>query len=209
LDRQARPAFDLVSELPGRGGRARVQLQLHGEHQVGNALSVAAVVLSLGLPFEQSAAALGAAAATSRWRMEVVERPDGVTVVNDAYNANPESMAAALRALAAMAGSRRSWAVIGEMRELGADADGAHAEVARLASSLGISRLVVVGEGARAAYDAGVAGGPWAAPPVLVPDVDTAYDALQAELVAGDVVLLKSSRDSGLRLLGERLGGAG
>ncbi len=132
-----------------------------------------------------------------------------MTFVNDAYNANPESMAAALRALVAMAGSRRSWAVIGEMRELGPDADRAHAEVARLAADLGISRLVVVGEGARAAYDAGVAGGPWAAPPVLVPDVDTAYDALQAELVAGDVVLLKSSRDSGLRVLGERLGGGG
>jgi UDP-N-acetylmuramoyl-tripeptide--D-alanyl-D-alanine ligase len=207
LDPQARASFDLVSELPGRAGRAPVRLGLHGEHHVANALAVAAVALSLGLPLPATAAALTAARASSRWRMEVVERADGVTIVNDAYNANPESMQAALRALAVMAAGRRSWAVLGEMRELGPSSAKEHAALARLAGELGISRFVVVGEGARAAYDAALLSGRWQAPPLLVPDVDAAYDAVQPELAGGDVVLLKSSRDSGLRVLGDRLGG--
>jgi UDP-N-acetylmuramoyl-tripeptide--D-alanyl-D-alanine ligase len=209
LDEQARPAFRLVSRLPGRSGQAPVHLRLHGAHQVDNALAVAAVALALGLPVRETADALSAATATSRWRMEVVERADGVTVVNDAYNANPESMRAALRALAAMAGDRRSWAVLGAMRELGAESEREHAAVGRLAAELGIARLVVVGEGARAAYDAALGHAGWQAPPILAPDIDAAYDALQAELGPGDVVLLKSSRDSGLRVLGDRLGGRG
>jgi UDP-N-acetylmuramoyl-tripeptide--D-alanyl-D-alanine ligase len=209
LDSLARASFDLVSELPDRAGRAPVRLRLHGEHHVANALAVAAVALTLGLPVEATAAALSHATAASRWRMEVVERADGVTIVNDAYNANPESMQAALRALAAMAGGRRSWAILGEMRELGAASAREHAGVARLAADLGIARLVVVGEGARPAYDAALLSGRWQAPPLLVPDIDAAYDAVQAELAGGDVVLVKSSRDSGLRLLGDRLGGRG
>jgi UDP-N-acetylmuramoyl-tripeptide--D-alanyl-D-alanine ligase len=209
LDSTARASFELVSELAASRGRAPVTLQLHGEHHVANALAVAAVVLSLGLPVEAAAAGLSAAAPVSRWRMEVVERPDGVTVVNDAYNANPESMRAALQALAAMAGGRRSWAVLGEMRELGALSSAEHAELARVAGDLGIARLVVVGAGARAAYDEALHRPGWQAPPLFVPDTDAAYAALEAELADGDVVLLKSSRDSGLRFLGERLAAAG
>jgi len=201
----ARPAFDLVSELRASPGRARVHLQLHGEHHVDNALAVAAVALSLGLPVQDTAERLSSALLASRWRMEVVERADGVTVVNDAYNANPESMRAALRALAAMSVGRRAWAVLGEMRELGADSAREHAALARAAAELGVSRLVVVGEGARAAYDAALLSNGWQAPPILVPDTEAAYDAVQAELAEGDVVLLKSSRDSGLRFLGDRL----
>ncbi|MDP9220595.1 MAG: UDP-N-acetylmuramoyl-tripeptide--D-alanyl-D-alanine ligase [Actinomycetota bacterium] len=209
LDSLARASFDLVSELAGRAGRASVRLRVHGEHHVANALAVAAVALTLGLPVEATAAALSNATAASRWRMEVIERADGVTIVNDAYNANPESMQAALRALATMAGGRRSWAILGEMRELGAASAREHAGVARLAAELGIARLVVVGEGARAAYDAALLSGRWQAPPLLVPDIHAAYDVVQAELAGGDVVLLKASRDSGLRALGDRLGGRG
>jgi UDP-N-acetylmuramoyl-tripeptide--D-alanyl-D-alanine ligase len=209
VDSSARPSFELVSDLPASRGRAPVALQLYGEHHVDNALAVAAVVLSLGLSLEATAERLSAATAASRWRMEVVERPDGVTVVNDAYNANPESMRAALQALATMARGRRSWAVIGEMRELGALSAAQHAGLARVAADLGISRLVVVGAGARAAYDAALDIPGWPEPPLLVPDTDTAYDALEAELAVGDVVLLKSSRDSGLRFLGERLAAGG
>jgi UDP-N-acetylmuramoyl-tripeptide--D-alanyl-D-alanine ligase len=204
----ARPAFELVSDLPSATGRARVELQLHGEHHVDNALAVAAVALALGLTVERTAALLSRAEPASRWRMEVVERPDGVTVVNDAYNANPESMRAALRALAAMSNGRRSWAVLGEMRELGESSAQEHADLAGVAAELGVARLVVVGEGARPAYEAALLSGTWQAPPILVPDTDAAFDAVQAELVEGDVVLLKSSRDSGLRFLGERLAAA-
>ncbi len=208
LDDQARARFDLVSDLPGATGRAAVQLRLHGEHHVANALAVAAVALLQGLSVDATAASLASATPTSRWRMEVVERADGITLVNDAYNANPESMAAALRALVAMAAGRRSWAVLGEMRELGPAAADEHAVLGRLASELGVARLVVVGEGARAAYDAARPEPGWQEPPVLVDDVDAAYALLQAELAPGDVVLLKSSRDSGLRFLGDRLAGA-
>jgi UDP-N-acetylmuramoyl-tripeptide--D-alanyl-D-alanine ligase len=209
LDGDARASFELVSELASGPARASVALRLHGEHHVDNALAVAAVVLSLGLSVESTAELLSAAVPASRWRMEVVERADGVTVVNDAYNANPESMRAALRALTAMARGRRSWAVLGEMRELGAHSAAEHAGLARVSADLGISRLVVVGEGARPAYDAALGMSGWQAPPLLVPDSHTAYDALEAELAAGDVVLLKSSRDSGLRFLGERLAAGG
>jgi UDP-N-acetylmuramoyl-tripeptide--D-alanyl-D-alanine ligase len=205
LGRAARPTFELVSDLASASGRARVELRLHGEHQVDNALAVAAVALSLGLPVAEAAERLSAAEPASRWRMEVVERSDGVTVVNDAYNANPESMRAALRALVAMSRGRRSWAVLGEMRELGPVSEREHAELAGVAARLGVDRLVVVGEGARAAYEAALLSSTWQAPPILVPDTDAAFDAVQAELAEGDVVLLKSSRDSGLRFLGERL----
>jgi UDP-N-acetylmuramoyl-tripeptide--D-alanyl-D-alanine ligase len=205
LDGDARASFELVSELASAPGRAAVTLGLHGAHHVDNALAVAAVVLSLGLSVDATAERLSAAVAASRWRMEVTERPDGVTVVNDAYNANPESMRAALQALRAMAHGRRSWAVLGEMRELGALSTAEHAGLARVAADLGISRLLIVGEGARAAYDAALDIPGWAAPPLLVADIDAAYEALESQLVDGDVVLLKSSRDSGLRVLGERL----
>jgi UDP-N-acetylmuramoyl-tripeptide--D-alanyl-D-alanine ligase len=205
LDRKARPSFRLVSSVPGAEGQAEVALRLHGEHHVANALAAAAVALHLGLPLEQTAEALSSAAAGSRWRMEVLDRADGVTVVNDAYNANPESMRAALEALARMARGRRSWAVLGEMLELGPESEQEHAQLARTAADLGVSRLVVVGEGARPAYAEALERTGWAAPPLLVPDIDAAYELLQAELARGDVVLLKSSRDSGLRVLGDRL----
>lgn len=94
-------------------------MRLYGEHHVSNALAAAAVAHELGMSAEEIATALSGAGSLSRWRMEVTERPDGVTIVNDAYNANPESMRAALRALAAMGRGRRTWAVLGKMAELG------------------------------------------------------------------------------------------
>jgi UDP-N-acetylmuramoyl-tripeptide--D-alanyl-D-alanine ligase len=205
LDSRARASFELVSALPDSAGRASVSLQLHGEHHVDNAVAVAAVALCCGLSLDQTAQALGTAAAASRWRMEVVERADGVTVVNDAYNANPESMQAALRALVTMARRQRSWAVLGEMRELGPTSAQEHAALGRLVAELGVTRLVVVGEGARAAYDAALEQTGWGEAPVFVPDIAAAYAVLQDQLTGGDVVLLKSSRDSGLRVLGDRL----
>jgi len=218
LDRLGRPSFTLAV-----GGRsAPVTLALHGEHQVGNALSVAAAALECRLGLEQVAAALGAARATSRWRMEVIERDDGVTVVNDAYNANPDSVRAALAALAGMAGGgrgerrqapdarRRTWAVLGEMLELGDQSRTEHERVGRLAATLGIDQVLAVGEGARPVVDGARPAGPAPAAGAAVswvPDADTAYRLLCTQLRRGDVVLLKSSRDAGLRWLGDRLVG--
>jgi UDP-N-acetylmuramoyl-tripeptide--D-alanyl-D-alanine ligase len=205
VDDQARAAFVLHS-----GGRsAPVRLGLHGEHHVGNALAVAAVALELGMDLRDVAAALGQARPVSRWRMEVTERSDGITVVNDAYNANPESMRAALKALVAMGRGRRTWAVLGEMLELGADSVAEHDAIGRMAVRLDVSRLVAVGAGARALHTGAVMEGSWGEESVHVPDLDAAYQLLQQELREGDVVLLKSSRDAGLRALGDRLASGG
>jgi UDP-N-acetylmuramoyl-tripeptide--D-alanyl-D-alanine ligase len=201
LDESGRASFTLVTG----DGEAAVALGLHGEHHVGNALSVAAVALSLGMPLPQVAEALGDARPASRWRMEVHERADGVTVVNDAYNANPDSVRAALKALAAMGRARRTWAVLGEMLELGQDSVAEHDAIGRLAVRLDIKRLVVVGEGARPIDSGARQEGSWGQESAWVPDADAAHELLARELTAGDVVLLKSSRDAGLRFLGDRL----
>ena len=187
-----RARFRLVTPT----GSAPVALRLVGAHHVGNALAAAAVAGELGGSPEAVAAALSSAAPASRWRMEVTDRADGVTVVNDAYNANPDSMAAALRALAALGDGRRTWAVLGPMRELGHESAAAHAEVATLAKELGIDELVTV-DGAE--YGAGRP----------VADVAAATGLLAAELAPGDVVLVKASRAAGLdRIAAELLDGA-
>jgi UDP-N-acetylmuramoyl-tripeptide--D-alanyl-D-alanine ligase len=187
-----RARFRLVTPT----GSAPVALRLVGAHHVGNALATAAVAGELGGTPEMVAEALSSAVPASRWRMEVTERADGVTVVNDAYNANPDSMAAALRALAALGDGRRTWAVLGPMRELGHESAAAHAEVATLAKELGIDELVTV-DGVE--YGAGRP----------VADVATATALLAAELAPGDVVLVKASRAAGLdRIAAELLDGA-
>jgi UDP-N-acetylmuramoyl-tripeptide--D-alanyl-D-alanine ligase len=199
LDDEGRASFTLVSPH----GRAAVALRMHGAHHVPNALAVAATALSLGVPITAVADRLSGATATSRWRMEVSTTADGVTVVNDAYNANPESMLAALDALAVMTrpapgrDARRAWAVLGEMRELGAGSYAAHEHVGREAALRGLDRVVAVGEGALGvANGAEAVGG--ATVVVAVPDVDAAVELLHAEVRPGDVVLVKASRGSAL-----------
>jgi UDP-N-acetylmuramoyl-tripeptide--D-alanyl-D-alanine ligase len=138
--------------------------------------------------------------------MEVVDRPDGVTVVNDAYNANPDSVRTALAALAAMAGDRRTWAVLGEMAELGAASPAEHDQVGRLARKSGVTRLVVVGAGAREVHSGALAEGAVEGEgSIVVADVPAALALLTAELRPGDLVLVKASRSSGLERLAEGL----
>nr|WP_246222523.1 UDP-N-acetylmuramoyl-tripeptide--D-alanyl-D-alanine ligase [Phytoactinopolyspora limicola] len=201
LDDHGRASFTLVAA----DGTAPVTLQLVGEHQVANALAVAGAALALGMDLAAVGAQLSAARPVSRWRMEVTERPDGVTVVNDAYNANPESTRAALKSLATIASGRRSWAVLGEMLELGDSSTAEHDAIGRLAVRLNVSHLVVVGDGARAMHQGATLEGSWAGESTWVPDRDAAEALLNDELRSGDVVLVKSSRDAGLRFLGDRL----
>ena len=189
LDEQARASFRLVTP----DGQARVNLPLHGEHHVGNALSAAAVALELGSTVDEVAARLTAVQRRSARRMEVITRADGVTVLNDSYNANPESVRAALKALVSMSRGRRSWAVLGVMGELGADTVSAHDEIGRLAVRLNISRLVVVGEQAAAMHTGASHEGSWGEESTLVPDTDAAIELLRAQLRPGDVVLVKAS----------------
>jgi UDP-N-acetylmuramoyl-tripeptide--D-alanyl-D-alanine ligase len=191
VDQDGRARFELVTPQ----GSAPVRLAVYGEHQVGNALAAAVVALELGAPVERVAAGLAAAEPVSRWRMEVARRPDGVTVVNDAYNANPESVAAALRTLVAMTPSgATSWAVLGPIGELGERSDAEHTEVGRLVARLGVHRLVAVGEQARPLHEGAQQG----EESVLVPDVEAAIALLRDEVRPGDVVLVKASRVFGL-----------
>jgi len=201
LDARSRATFTAVTP----GGSAEVALNVSGAHHVGNALAVVATALECGMRLADVATALSTARSASRWRMEVHERSDGVTVVNDAYNANPDSMHAALEALATIGqGTRRTWAVLGEMLELGELSRTEHERVGRWVAELGTHRLVVVGAGATALADGAVrAGGPTEVSRVA--DSDEAYELLESQLRPGDVVLLKSSRDAGLRWLGDRL----
>ncbi|HEY7717468.1 MAG TPA: UDP-N-acetylmuramoyl-tripeptide--D-alanyl-D-alanine ligase [Pedococcus sp.] len=205
LDEAGRPSFTLSGA--GVETPTRVTLRLHGEHHVGNALTVIAVALECGLALPEVVAALAEATPASRWRMEVHERADGVTIVNDAYNANPDSMRAALKALVAMGHGRRTWAVLGSMLELGDSSATEHDAIGRLAVRLNVARLVVVGETARPMATGAQHEGSWGDEAVWVPDADAARALLTDELRPGDVVLLKSSRDAGLRWLGDQLAG--
>ena len=200
LDDRGCASFELVTPF----GEMPVQLAVPGEHQVSNALAAVAVALELGATPASAADVLAGYRPVSRWRLEVTDRPDGVTVVNDAYNANPESVAAALRTLVAMAGrKRRSWAVLGPLAELGEAETQAYREIGTLAVALGVDRLVVVGERARPMYQAAAG-----SDPVLVPDVPAVLEFLRGELAAGDVVLIKASRAIGLERVAEGLLGS-
>lgn len=201
------PAFRLHTP----SGCSDVTMRLYGEHHVSNALAAAAVAHELGMSADEIALALSEAGTLSRWRMEVTERPDGVTVVNDAYNANPESMRAALRALAAMGQGRRTWAVLGQMAELGDEALAEHDAVGRLAVRLNVSKLVAVGGREASWLQLGAYNeGSWGEESVHVSDAQAAVDLLRSELRPGDVVLVKASRSVGLERVAQALldGGA-
>ncbi|MEE6297067.1 UDP-N-acetylmuramoyl-tripeptide--D-alanyl-D-alanine ligase [Georgenia wangjunii] len=206
-DPDGRASFDLETDAAGVRSSHRVHLRLVGEHQVHNALASAAACLALGLDAGAVAAALAHAGAVSAHRMAVTERADGVRVIDDSYNANPDSMAAALRTLAAMPAGRRV-AVLGDMLELGDSAAADHAAVGALAARLGTDRLIAVGaHGEDVRVGAAAAGrGEGPAPEVaVVADVAEAEALLGADLRAGDVVLLKGSNGSGLWRLADRL----
>jgi UDP-N-acetylmuramoyl-tripeptide--D-alanyl-D-alanine ligase len=201
LDPVGRPHFLLVAPA----GSARVQLPLVGEHHLGNALAAAAVGLETGMTVAEVAEALTAARAISPRRMQVTERADGVTIIDDSYNANPDSMRAALKALKAVAGPRRTWAVLSYMGELGEHAEAEHDAVGRLAVRLGVDRLVVVGNEAAAIHAGAVLEGSWGEESVHVSDVDAAIRVVHAELEPGDVVLVKASNAAHLERVARAL----
>jgi UDP-N-acetylmuramoyl-tripeptide--D-alanyl-D-alanine ligase len=197
--------FDYLAD----GERHPVSLHILGEHHVTNALAALGAARELGIPAARAIAAIESVPRAERWRMEVLEPGNGVTVINDAYNASPDSTAAALKTLAQITrgGPGRSIAVLGEMAELGEYAREEHDRLGRLVVRLNISQLVVVGERARHIHAAAGLEGSWDGESVFVADADAAYDLLRGELRAGDVVLVKSSKSAGLRFLGDRLGG--
>ncbi|MGX6451516.1 UDP-N-acetylmuramoyl-tripeptide--D-alanyl-D-alanine ligase [Brevibacterium paucivorans] len=201
-----------VLHLPGEEP-AQVELSLLGQHHVSNALAAATVAHLCGVTARSIVTTLATAGAASRWRMELVDSPNGVTVINDAYNANPDSMRAALKTLAEMGRGddenppRRTVAVLGEMLELGDASVEEHDKIGSLVVRLNISRTIAVGEGARPIYQAANLEGSWGNEATWVENVSDARDLLQSELKPGDLVLFKSSRDAGLRFLGDEIAG--
>ena len=201
-DERGRYGFIVHARLGGRLQTRPVALLGTGRHQVGNAVAAAGAALALGLEIDLIADALSAAAPASRWRMEVGERADGVTVLNDAYNANPDSMAAALHTLAEIAGRRgtRAWAVLGDMLELGTKAHQAHAALGRGVAEAGVQELVALGAFAPTLVDA--------AAPVrgrVAANAEQAVAMVTPDLQPGDVVLVKASRGLALDTVAEAI----
>ncbi|MFD6160352.1 UDP-N-acetylmuramoyl-tripeptide--D-alanyl-D-alanine ligase [Nocardia sp. NPDC060256] len=207
LDDEARAGFTLHTPV----GSILIQLAVHGEHQVGNALSAVAVALECGADLDTIAQSLSEAHAASARRMDVQTTAGGVTVINDSYNANPDSVRAALKALVTMSRAgetpRRSWAVLGEMGELGEESVIEHDRIGRLAVRLDVHRLIVVGDGrpSRAMHQGAVMEGSWGEESILVPDIGAAIALLDDEVEAGDVVLVKASKSVGLWEVAEHL----
>ncbi len=190
VDERGRAAYTLVTPA----GSAPVRLAVAGRHQVANTLAAAAVALEAGLPAGAVAEALGEVGIRSERRMDVFERPGGVTVIDDSYNANPSSTAAALRALADVGRGRRTIAVLGFMAELGEHEVSGHEEVGRLAAQLGVNQLVAVAEAAPAVLDGAAAVPEWKGESIAAADQAAAIAAVLGDLRPGDVVLVKGSR---------------
>ena len=197
-----RCAFDLAFE----GRTAPVRLRQLGAHQVMNATAAAALARGAGLPLERVAEQLSSATAQSRWRMELHERSDGVAVINDAYNANPESTEAALDTLGAIGrlSHRRTIAVLGEMLEL-ADPRADHVRVGHFAAAADIDVLVTVGEQAAAYVEGTVGVSQWRGQSVRTEGREDATAWVRKNVAPGDVVLVKASRGAALEQVVEGL----
>ena len=203
LDAVGCPSF----ELGHAGAWQPVTLTQLGRHQVANATAAAAMALAAGLDLADVAARLSTAEPASRWRMEVRGRRDGLLVVNDAYNANPASMTAAIDALVHLAAFRlgRSVAVLGEMLELGDGAGEAHRDVGRYAAGSGVDLLVVVGEGAVPLAEGARKTAGWRGEVVLTAGRDDALTWVRENVAADDVVLVKASRGAALEIVADGL----
>jgi UDP-N-acetylmuramoyl-tripeptide--D-alanyl-D-alanine ligase len=188
------------------GVTSKIQLGILGEHHIMNALAAASVATLLGAAKEQIVSALEAMELAERWRMQRFIRPDGVTVINDAYNASPDSMKAALQTLAQLGkmGSR-TIAVLGEMAELGEYSIHEHDSIGRLVVRLNIDQLVVVGQGAKLIHMGASQEGSWDGESQFFPSIAEALEYLRGILTDGDTVLVKSSKSANLRFLGDDL----
>jgi UDP-N-acetylmuramoyl-tripeptide--D-alanyl-D-alanine ligase len=184
--------------------RVPVTLAVPGEHMVPNALAAVAAGTTLGVTLAGSAEGL-ANALVSPWRMETFTTAAGVRVVNDAYNANPESMAAALRAARWMAGEGHLIAVLGTMAELGPIAAREHERIGELAARIRVDRLIAVGASARSIADAGLREGVEPDNVACYDDAEQVLDDVRRSARPGDLVLFKGSRVAGLERLAEAL----
>ena len=195
LDEVARPSFTVDG--------VRVEVPLPGTHNVSNALAALAAARACGVDLALAAKGLHDAT-VSRWRMELLSTPDGVTVVNDAYNANPSSMTAALQTLARMSAPARRWAVLGHMAELGAGGEAEHRRMGSLCAELGLDGLLVVGELAAPIAEGASAAG-FGGQLLRAANPPAAVELLRDQLEPGDLVLIKASRSVGLESIATAL----
>ena len=188
------------------GDSTKVQLNILGEHHIFNALAAAATATILGATKRQIVDSLESMELAERWRMQRFVREDGVVVINDAYNASPDSMKAALQTLAQLGRmGTRTIAVLGEMAELGEYSVAEHDAIGRLAVRLNIDQLVVVGEGAKLIHMGAAQEGSWDGESKFFPSIAEALEYLRGILADGDTVLVKSSKSANLRFLGDEL----
>jgi UDP-N-acetylmuramoyl-tripeptide--D-alanyl-D-alanine ligase len=188
------------------GETNRINLQILGEHHVMNALAACAVADQLGIDHGTIVTALETLPLAERWRMQLTNRADGISVINDAYNASPDSTKAALQTLAQLGKSgRRTIAVLGEMAELGAFSREQHDAIGRIVVRLNIDQLVVVGAGAKLIHMGAEQEGSWGGESKYFDSIDEALAHVRGMLVAGDIVLVKSSKSANLRYLGDDL----
>ena len=181
------------------GQQVDVVLPLIGAHNVSNALAAIAVGLATGMTLDQCAQALATVELKSKWRMERHNLARGITLINDAYNANPDSMKAAIDSLAAFTDAHESWLVISGMHELGTASDELHREIGRYAVQRGINHIIVIGSTAKPAADEVGQRAVW------VPDLNAAGDYINKTLSDNDVILIKASRSEGLEVLAQEL----
>jgi UDP-N-acetylmuramoyl-tripeptide--D-alanyl-D-alanine ligase len=199
-------SFDLTV---GDGAPRRVTLKILGEHHVYNALASIAAAEALGISRELAVSAIEAMPLAERWRMQLFERADGVAIINDAYNASPDSTKAALQTLALLGRreSRRTIAVLGEMAELGEFSAEQHDAIGRIVVRLNIDQLIVVGAGAKLVHMGASQEGSWDGESKYFESIEPALEHLREMLTSGDIVLVKSSKSANLRHLGDALAG--
>ncbi len=192
--------------LHARGEALPIRFGVLGEHHVANALAATAVGLELGLPLADIAEVLEATTVAAPGRMQVLPCREGITIINDAYNANPDSMSAALKTLARIARpGARTVAVLGAMSELGELSGEQHDRIGLQVVRLGIDELVVVGKEARRLHISAINEGSWDGESVFFEDHDEALAYLAGTARPGDTVLVKASNAAGLQSLGDRL----
>lgn len=184
-----------------------VRLQILGEHHVFNALAALATADQLHLDLDTAIKAIEAMPLAERWRMELHRRADGLTVINDAYNASPDSMKAALQTLAELGRQtgKKTVAVLGEMAELGEYSTTEHDAMGRIAVRLNLGQLVVIGAGAKLIHMGATQEGSWDGESKYFEQISEAEEYLREMLTGEEIVLVKSSKSANLRYLGDAL----
>lgn len=207
LDALGRPRVSIRPSTHSTNAPLRVQLLEIGQHQVFNAAAALTMAIAAGVDWLVAAEALSEARSLSRWRMEVHDRADGVTVINDAYNASPDAMRAAVDTLAGIKerSGRRTIAVLAEMRELGGDAARIHTEIGAHAATAGVDVLLVIGDDAAPMLDGASKISDWSGTAVSAADRAAALAWLRENVAPGDVVLVKASRGAALEHVADGL----